>query len=228
MDPLAEEYSFQTPYAYVANNPIKFIDWMGMGPDEWVKGKNGKIYWNKKAVSYETTEDGETFLGSNFSTISSDGLQTNYNSDGTFDHYSTDDNLLPEIKITFDNTVVKQEGATGTASLGLTFSAGWIDDTEGNSEFYFDFGWTSGSDLSIGYEWIRHKNVNMESFNLYSLTNGESIMRNIGSWGEDLNESSIWHYNVGDNYKSMSSGFSWGPFPASFTKSRTRLNTTGN
>lgn len=187
-----------------------------------------KIYWNKKAVSYETTEDGETFLGSNFSTISSDGLQTNYNSDGTFDHYSTDDNLLPEIKITFDNTVVKQEGVTGTASLGLTFSACWIDDTEGSSEFYFDFGWTSGLDLSIGYERIRHKNVNMESFNLYSLTNGESIMRNIGSWGEDLNESSIWHSNVGDNYKSMSGGFSWGPFPASLTKSRTRLNTTGN
>lgn len=31
VDPLAENYYFQNPYAYAANNPIKFIDWMGLG-----------------------------------------------------------------------------------------------------------------------------------------------------------------------------------------------------
>lgn len=40
MDPLGENYAFQNSYAYAANNPIKFIDFMGMGPDEWVNGKN--------------------------------------------------------------------------------------------------------------------------------------------------------------------------------------------
>ncbi len=31
IDPLAEKYSFQSPFVYGANNPIRYIDFMGMG-----------------------------------------------------------------------------------------------------------------------------------------------------------------------------------------------------
>ncbi len=34
VDPLAEGYVFQSSFAYAANNPIRFIDWMGMNPEE--------------------------------------------------------------------------------------------------------------------------------------------------------------------------------------------------
>ena len=34
VDPLAPKYSFQTPYAYAANNPLRFIDFMGLGPGD--------------------------------------------------------------------------------------------------------------------------------------------------------------------------------------------------
>jgi RHS repeat-associated protein len=34
IDLLADNYSFQTPYAYAANNPIRYRDFMGMNPQE--------------------------------------------------------------------------------------------------------------------------------------------------------------------------------------------------
>ncbi|WP_461587605.1 RHS repeat domain-containing protein, partial [Winogradskyella sp.] len=34
VDPLAEDYNFQTPYAYAANDPVRFIDKLGMGPED--------------------------------------------------------------------------------------------------------------------------------------------------------------------------------------------------
>jgi RHS repeat-associated protein len=47
-DPLADIFSFQTPYAYAANRPVNMIDFMGMGPvgvdgmtnEQWMKASN--------------------------------------------------------------------------------------------------------------------------------------------------------------------------------------------
>ena len=40
VDPLAESYSFQSPYVYSINNPIAFIDFLGLGP---IYGPDGKL-----------------------------------------------------------------------------------------------------------------------------------------------------------------------------------------
>jgi len=42
LDTLSEEYSFQSPFVYGANNPIMFIDFMGMSPDEYQFNSNGQ------------------------------------------------------------------------------------------------------------------------------------------------------------------------------------------
>ena len=46
VDPLAEDYSFQSTYSYSINNPIYFIDKLGMGPsDEWILNNDGSHTW---------------------------------------------------------------------------------------------------------------------------------------------------------------------------------------
>ncbi len=36
IDPLAQDYSFQSPFLYAGNNPIRYIDLFGMGPEDRV------------------------------------------------------------------------------------------------------------------------------------------------------------------------------------------------
>ncbi len=42
VDPLTEKYANQSPFAYAANNPVKFIDVLGMGPDDPDENKPNK------------------------------------------------------------------------------------------------------------------------------------------------------------------------------------------
>ena len=62
VDPLAEERYSNSVYSYTGNNSINKIDPNGM-LDDWVKDKDGNIYWDKNAISQATTKDGETYLG---------------------------------------------------------------------------------------------------------------------------------------------------------------------
>ncbi len=47
IDPLAETYSFQSPYNYAINNPTTFIDYLGLGP---IYGPDGTL------IGYEVEE----------------------------------------------------------------------------------------------------------------------------------------------------------------------------
>lgn len=51
IDPLAETYNFQSPFAYAANNPVLFTDYLGLGPEE-----EGKEEEKKKKEKQETDD----------------------------------------------------------------------------------------------------------------------------------------------------------------------------
>ena len=62
-DPLSEEFPSWSPYSMCFNNPLWFTDPTGMAPDDFVKRKDGSIYWDNNANSQATTKSGETYLG---------------------------------------------------------------------------------------------------------------------------------------------------------------------
>ncbi len=58
-DPMFEKYFWMTPYAYCANNPLKYVDPTGM---DWYQ--DGEDYvWSDKVVSKKTTPEGCTYIG---------------------------------------------------------------------------------------------------------------------------------------------------------------------
>jgi len=67
VDPLSEKYSFQSPFVYGANNPVRFIDYMGMSvgePDEDItkvlnsinKKQGYQVTANEKSTTVSKTE----------------------------------------------------------------------------------------------------------------------------------------------------------------------------
>ena len=128
VDPLADDpdnVGF-SPYAYVWNNPLKFIDPTGMkgegvdGIDDWVEDKNGKIYWDKNATSQATTKSGEKYLGKNVlvGTHNRDANGNEKLNSATFDLYLENNKTGPSATIN-GNTVPADKTKSGTLAEGL-------------------------------------------------------------------------------------------------------------
>lgn len=86
IDPLAEMTLESSPYTYVSNNPLRFIDPTGMKGEDWVEGSDGTIRWDSSVSSAGDIKSGsgDKYLGkTGYAIHEPTGMGIYYNGDGS-------------------------------------------------------------------------------------------------------------------------------------------------
>ena len=117
IDALADTFSYQTPYAYAINNPVRYIDWMGMAPGDPFKSKVAAAndfgtYYNGTSI-VKSTEFGSAIYK---------------NSDGTYSYTTANIGANSQ-------TYINENLPEGTTREGAIHSHGSEDPGYDNNNF---------------------------------------------------------------------------------------------
>ena len=113
-DRFAEKYSFQSPYVYAANNPVRYTDYLGMGPEDEVKSRTS--YTTKS--TYKVNDDGSQTIKTvqNWNTTTTKGSIEN----GDYEETTSSVTQTNEYTVSVDENGEPVESSTETINSSKT------------------------------------------------------------------------------------------------------------
>ena len=212
LDPLAEKYSFQSPYAYAINNPIRYIDSLGMEPEDPPNLLGTlKDLWNSFVSQFSLT-DNKTELYQNYANGEPEAVKEVGNREIVNKVVNTEVTPYVSVSIgkqTSEGSVLSGWGTFTYTSKGAFLSTGG-DVTVGTPGLYSPVSISIGAGFYVGSSSeIAGTGVGAGAGSILGVTISSSVNSNRGGFslgetksiGVSLSNTSLWG--------SANAGYTW-------------------
>jgi hypothetical protein len=208
VDPLAEKYLDQTPYSYVGNRPLIFIDPDGM--EEWEINADGQVAWKKESedhtlykIDNEGNRTGESLTLENRDTFDQLASGTKNLSKALGDEDSQDD-MVKTFKFCADTTRVEWR----------------VDRYQENGEDKYALGTLQDDEYSPSSETLGHSGESVVAFIHSHPGTANNMKAEVSSMGWWPNKPALGRVTItGDSYlksyESLQNAYYYTYFPKS-------------
>src|SRR5690554_1368322 len=163
LDPLAEKFYSISPYSFLNNSPLYFVDPTGMASEEWLKVGNNYI-WDDRVTDQATATE---YHGENAAYVEVNKTVSTVRNGEAIDAVTLNDNGTT-LQVNDTKVFTNEHGSTFKArqtsgdyaqiSAGFAFLGGFgisfgiVNDAVGDSKFFFTFDGNLGFGLGAGID----------------------------------------------------------------------------